>query len=76
MNDVFILNVNMFMGGKLRNDIQSVIQKVGVCEHVGSALATVWSRIRHEILVYFMFEMCIPCDVNCIEIWCIEMSIF
>ena len=53
-----------------------MIEKVGVCENVGSAFATVWSRIRHEILVYFMFEMCIPCDVHCNEIYWIEMTIF
>ena len=50
------------------NDIQSVIKKVGVCEHVGSALAIFRSRIIHEILVYFMCELCIPCDVHCNEI--------
>ena len=58
----------MLCEGNYENYIQSMIEKVGVCEHVGSILATVWSCIRHEILVYFMCEMCIPCDVQCNEI--------
>ena len=45
-----------------------MIEKVGVCEHIGSILATIWSRIRHEIVGNFICEMCIPCDVHCNEI--------